>query len=385
MPLDFQETTGGRWIDCPLSGGAPGALSGRLTVMAGGEEADFERARAVMGRLTANYTLMGPVGAGQATKLVNQVLCAIQFQAVAEAIALAERAGVNAERIPAALAGGRADSRILQEFGAKMARRDYSPTGRLDNMLKDLDGVQALARATQTPLPATAIVAEIHRALVAAGLGGADNAELDAPVRRAPRQFVPALSKDGNGACQAPDVIDNIPINDTCVGIWKCPRRSRQTTPPLIRFRNVVKRFGGVTALRGVSLDLRAGEILALLGENGAGKSTLIKTLGGIVEPTEGSIEYRGERYRHRPPRFGEHQPVAFIHQDLGLVEWMTIAENIALATGYPRKRGHIDWRAVESGDRVGARPGGLPASAHPARPRPHAAPRSRSSPSRAR
>jgi 2-hydroxy-3-oxopropionate reductase len=174
----FREATGGRWIDCPLSGGAPGALSGRLTVMAGGDEADFERARAVMDRLTANYTLMGPVGAGQATKLVNQVLCAIQFQAVAEAVALAERAGVNAERIPAALAGGRADSRILQEFGAKMARRDFSPTGRLDNMLKDLDGVQALARATLTALPATAIVAEIHRALVAAGLGPADNAEL---------------------------------------------------------------------------------------------------------------------------------------------------------------------------------------------------------------
>ncbi len=124
---------------------------------------------------------------------------------------------------------------------------------------------------------------------------------------------------------------------------------TQASTPPLIRFRNVVKRFGGVAALRGVSLDLRAGEILALLGENGAGKSTLIKTLGGIVEPTEGSIEYRGERYKHRPPRFGEHQPIAFIHQDLGLMEWMTIAENIALATGYPRKRGHIDWRSVEA------------------------------------
>ncbi len=171
----FHEAAGGRWIDCPLSGGAPGALSGRLTVMAGGEEADFERARAVMSRLTANYTHMGPIGAGQATKLVNQVLCAIQFQAVAEAVALAERAGVNAEQIPAALAGGRANSRILQEFGAKMARRDFAPTGRLDNMLKDLDGVQALARATLTALPATAIVAEIHRALVAAGLGTTRN------------------------------------------------------------------------------------------------------------------------------------------------------------------------------------------------------------------
>ena len=123
--------------------------------------------------------------------------------------------------------------------------------------------------------------------------------------------------------------------------------------PPLIRFDNVVKRFGGVTALRGVSLDVRAGEILALLGENGAGKSTLIKTLGGIVEPSEGSIEYRGERYRHRPPRFGERQPVAFIHQDLGLVEWMTIAENIALSTGYPRRRGLIDWDAAERATRA--------------------------------
>ncbi len=174
----FAEMTGGRWLDCPLSGGAPGARAGKLTVMAGGATDDFERARAIMSRLAANYTLMGPLGAGQATKLVNQVLCALQFQAVAEAVALAERAGVEAERIPAALAGGRADSRILQEFGAKMARRDYSPTGRLDNMLKDLDGVQALARATMTALPATAVVAEIHRALVGAGYGSADSAAL---------------------------------------------------------------------------------------------------------------------------------------------------------------------------------------------------------------
>jgi ribose transport system ATP-binding protein len=127
------------------------------------------------------------------------------------------------------------------------------------------------------------------------------------------------------------------------------------TTPeiPLIRFDSVVKRFGGVTALRGVSLDLHAGEVLALLGENGAGKSTLIKTLGGIVEPTEGVIRYKGEIYRHRPPRFGERQPVAFIHQDLGLVEWMTIAENIVLATGYPRRFGGlIDWAAAEEATR---------------------------------
>jgi ribose transport system ATP-binding protein len=116
----------------------------------------------------------------------------------------------------------------------------------------------------------------------------------------------------------------------------------------LVRFDGVVKRFGGTIALRGVTLDLQPGEILALLGENGAGKSTLIKTLAGIVEPSEGAIYYRGAPYRHRPAKFGQKQPVAFIHQDLGLVDWMTIAENIALAIGYPRRGGMIDWRAAE-------------------------------------
>lgn len=115
----------------------------------------------------------------------------------------------------------------------------------------------------------------------------------------------------------------------------------------LIGFRDIAKTFGGVVALRGVSLDLQAGEILALLGENGAGKSTLIKILAGIFEPSRGGILYRGAVYRHRPPKFGERQPVAFIHQDLGLIEWMTVAENIGLATGFPRKYGVVDWCAV--------------------------------------
>jgi ribose transport system ATP-binding protein len=71
--------------------------------------------------------------------------------------------------------------------------------------------------------------------------------------------------------------------------------------------------------------------------------------LAGIHDPDEGAIYYRGAPYRHRPPKFGRRQPVAFIHQDLGLVDWMTIAENIALAIGYPEKRGFIDWRAAEA------------------------------------
>ncbi len=167
-----------RWLDGPLSGGAPKAALGTLTVMAGGSPEDFEDSKRVMGHLCANYTLMGPNGAGQTTKLINQVLCALNFVAVAEATQLALDAGVEAAKIPAALKGGRADSAILQEFMGKMAAKDYTPAGRIDNMVKDLNGAQDLARATGTAMPLTSVCAEIHRLLTAQGLGGADNAAL---------------------------------------------------------------------------------------------------------------------------------------------------------------------------------------------------------------
>jgi 2-hydroxy-3-oxopropionate reductase len=166
-----------QWLDCPLSGGVPGARAGKLTVMTGGMAENFERARVVMSDLCANYSLMGGNGAGQTTKLINQLFCAIAFQAVAEAVKLAEAGGVDPRKIPAALAGGRADNRMMQEFMVKFAERDYTPTGRLDNMLKDLDSVQAFALATKTPLPLTSTVTEIHRILIAMGLGPKDNAE----------------------------------------------------------------------------------------------------------------------------------------------------------------------------------------------------------------
>ena len=178
MAAKLAESTGMKWLDCPLSGGVPGALAGRLTVMAGGDAADFERGRIVMQHLCANYTLMGPSGAGQTTKLINQPFCAVAFQAVAEAVKLAEAGGVDPALIPQALAGGRADNRIMQEFMVKFAARDYTPTGRIDNMLKDLDSLQAFALKTKTPLPMTGQVVEIHRLLCAAGLGARDSAEM---------------------------------------------------------------------------------------------------------------------------------------------------------------------------------------------------------------
>lgn len=166
------------WVDSPLSGGAPKAATGNLTLMQGGEADHVARAQTVLAQVASNQTHMGPVGAGQTTKLINQILCGLNFLAVAEATALAEAAGVAADRIPAALAGGRADSAILQEYMPRFAARDYRPTGRIDNMVKDLNGAQDLARATHTPMPLTALCAEIHRLLTAQGLGDQDQAAL---------------------------------------------------------------------------------------------------------------------------------------------------------------------------------------------------------------
>lgn len=167
-----------RWVDSPLSGGAPKAAVGQLTLMQGGNEADVAQAQSVLRNVASNQTRMGAAGAGQATKLINQVLCGLGFMAVAEATALAQAAGVDASLVPAALRGGRADSAILQEYMPRFASRDYRRTGRIDNMVKDLDGARELARQTGVSMPLTALCGEIHRMLTAAGLGGEDQAAL---------------------------------------------------------------------------------------------------------------------------------------------------------------------------------------------------------------
>jgi 2-hydroxy-3-oxopropionate reductase len=177
MAARLSSDTGMGWVDAPLSGGAPAAAQGTLTLMVGGNAQDFTRAEPLLSLLSNRFTHLGECGAGQTVKLINQILCACSFLAVAEAIRFAEHHGVDATRIPEALAGGRADSRILQEYMAKMARRDFSLTGRIDNMLKDLEAVQAASLARRIPMPVTSLIADLHRMLVAGGLGGADSAE----------------------------------------------------------------------------------------------------------------------------------------------------------------------------------------------------------------
>jgi ribose transport system ATP-binding protein len=115
------------------------------------------------------------------------------------------------------------------------------------------------------------------------------------------------------------------------------------TTIPLLEVRGVSKQFGATRALDDVSMQVGRGEIVALLGENGAGKSTLIKALAGVHLLDGGTVRYQGQDTIDGL----RNMPIAFIHQDLGLIEWMTVAENICLALGYPRRLGLVDWKAA--------------------------------------
>jgi 3-hydroxyisobutyrate dehydrogenase len=170
--------TGMHWLDAPISGGAPAALEGRMAIMVGGDPNAFERARPLWDALARRATLMGPNGAGQSTKMINQVLVSTGLAVLAEACAFAERAGIDASKIPEALAGGRADSSQLQEMFPKMVRSDFSITGRAALMLKDLELIHDLARQVGAPMPVTAGVTELFRKMVADGLGDHDNTEL---------------------------------------------------------------------------------------------------------------------------------------------------------------------------------------------------------------
>ncbi len=111
-----------------------------------------------------------------------------------------------------------------------------------------------------------------------------------------------------------------------------------------LTIRGLYKTFGATKAVQDVDLTLPRGDILALLGQNGAGKSTLVKILAGVVAADSGEVMLDGKPYDLRRDRHA----IAFVHQDLGLIEWMTVAENIAMAQGFTRRFGLIDWTRVE-------------------------------------
>jgi 3-hydroxyisobutyrate dehydrogenase-like beta-hydroxyacid dehydrogenase len=170
---------GAGWIDAPVSGGVPGAEQGTLAIMAGGDAAEIERVRPVMAALSSRFTHMGPNGAGQTTKLCNQMIVGCNLAVIAEAVKLAQDSGVDAARLPDCLKGGFADSLPLQIFGRRMASGQYDPPlAASETMLKDLDTACDLARQTTTPMPMTSLASAIFRLLKAHGHGKEDPAAL---------------------------------------------------------------------------------------------------------------------------------------------------------------------------------------------------------------
>ncbi len=166
-------------IDAPVSGGVPGAQNGTLVVMAGGKPEHIERARAVVMHLARRFTRMGDSGAGQVTKLCNQVIVGSLFPVIAEAIRLAEAAGVDAKQLPEALQGGFADSLPLQIFGARMAARNFEPPlAASATLLKDLENAAAVAKVYGVPLPMVESAAARYRLLAALGRSEMDPAVL---------------------------------------------------------------------------------------------------------------------------------------------------------------------------------------------------------------
>lgn len=158
------------WVESPFSGGAPKAFMGEFTLSGDGPGADVGGAHIALKHVSSNYTHMGPSGAGQTTKLTNQLLCGLGFLAVAKATQLALGAGIDAAKIPHALEGGRAES-PLQDVLPGFIKKDCRRTGRIENMLQDLNMGNDLARQSRPSIPMTALCAKIHRMLAAAGPG----------------------------------------------------------------------------------------------------------------------------------------------------------------------------------------------------------------------
>jgi 3-hydroxyisobutyrate dehydrogenase len=163
---------GMEWVDAPISGGPGFAREGRLTVMAGGDKAAFDTALPVLRLYAANVTHMGPAGAGQMAKVINQGICGVTYVLMAEVLRLAEEGGIDAARIPDCLRGGHADSTLLHFAYPKMQKRDFEPPASLvRQMLKDLHNVTHEAERLALDLPL--IRAAEKRFALHAGQGGA--------------------------------------------------------------------------------------------------------------------------------------------------------------------------------------------------------------------
>lgn len=166
---------GGSWIDAPVSGGSEGAVNGTLSIMVGGSEADVERARPYMEAFGTTITHVGPVGAGQQVKIVNQILVVVNQLAVSEALLFAQASGLDLGATLNAVKGGAAGSWMLANRGPQMIERDWRPGFTIDLQQKDLRLALDAADSVGSPIPGTALVFQLYRALQHEGLGAEGN------------------------------------------------------------------------------------------------------------------------------------------------------------------------------------------------------------------
>ncbi len=173
------------FLDAPVTGGPAGAEAGHLGVMVGGAAADVERARPVLETIGSTVVHCGPVGSGQVVKACNQLIVVATLGAVAEALVIAEAAGVDPARVREVLMAGYAASPILEGQGGRMLRRDFAPGGKARFNLKDAVALAELSAATGVRLPVFDAAADYIRALVEAGGGDLDHSAIVTVIERA--------------------------------------------------------------------------------------------------------------------------------------------------------------------------------------------------------
>jgi 2-hydroxy-3-oxopropionate reductase len=169
---------GADYIDAPVSGGEVGAKAASLTIMCGGDAPVFEKVRPLLEKMGKNITLVGGVGAGQTTKVANQIIVALNIAAVGEALLFASKAGADPAKVRQALMGGFAASRILEVHGERMIKRTFAPGFRIRLHQKDLGLALQGARELGVSLPQTAGAAQLMQACAANGMADLDHSAL---------------------------------------------------------------------------------------------------------------------------------------------------------------------------------------------------------------
>jgi 2-hydroxy-3-oxopropionate reductase len=165
-------------LDAPVSGGDVGAEEGTLSIMVGGSEEDFERARPLLEVTGRTITHVGPSGAGQIVKACNQIVVALAIEAVSEALVLGSKAGVDPQKIMEVLSGGLAGNKVMDVKRGKFLEHDFEPGGKVEFHHKDLGIALEAGREYGVPLPVTAVVCQMFEALMAKGRGGWDHSSL---------------------------------------------------------------------------------------------------------------------------------------------------------------------------------------------------------------